>query len=156
MTTKIRVEALILKKREVIASVTKPGGEITYDNDLQIWVDSVNRSPIVLNHIQTNSRNKLSSDFGETSLTRTSEGADQSEIIGCSDFGETLITETREGADQSEIIGCSDFGETTMTKTQEGSDQSELIGLSDFGETRLTSTSEGADQGEISSLSIND
>ena len=154
MTTRNRVEALVLKKRETIISDMKPSGQIMYDTHLQIWVNNDNRKPVVSNSAQSKSRNTLASDFGETQLTKTSEGVDQSEIISCSDFGETLITETREGADQSEIIGCSDFGETTFTKTREGSDQPELIQCSDFGETRLTATREGVDQSESSDFLI--
>lgn len=154
MTTRNRVEAFVLKKRETIISDIKPSGQIVYDTDLQIWVNNDNRKPVVLNSTRSRSRNALASDFGETQITRTREGADQSEMISCSDFGETLITETREGADQSEIIGCSDFGETIFTKTQEGADQSDLIQCSDFGETRLTATREGVDQSESSYLFI--
>ena len=47
---------------------------------------------------------------------------------GASDYGETPITETREGVDQSEgsnhLYG-SDYGETIQTKTHEGVDQTE-------------------------------
>jgi len=156
MNTGNRVEALILQKREIVAPDTKPNTQITYDTNLQIWVNCINRNPVVLDFMQSNKQDKLSSDFGETTGSKTSEGFDQSEVIGCSDFGETLLTETREGADQSEIIGFSDLGETTFVKAPEGSDQSEVIRCSDFGETRFTATSEGADQGEISSRTIDD
>jgi hypothetical protein len=67
-------------------------------------------------------------------------------------FGETTVTATREGIDQSEItlFEASQFGETTLTKTIEGVDQSELSDVlsSQFGETTFTRTREGADQDE--------
>jgi len=44
-----------------------------------------------------------------------------------SQFGETTLTRTREGADQTEDTSLegSQFGETTLTNTQEGADLTE-------------------------------
>lgn len=64
-----------------------------------------------------------------------------------SNLGETLLTKTREGVDQSEGVRVSEFGETISTRTAEGTDQREFR-ASDFGETVMTATSEGVDQSE--------
>ena len=65
--------------------------------------------------------------FGETTLTETREGVDQTEgtALQASEFGETIQTRTREGIDQPEgtALQASQLGETTLTKTQEGADQ---------------------------------
>ena len=84
----------------------------------QLWVSTESGEPLVVGHIRGRRAPIASSEFGETSLTRTIEGADQSEgrigQVSCSDtsltagkllasqFGETLVTETGEGVDQSE------------------------------------------------------
>ena len=49
-------------------------------------------------------------------------------------FGETTLTETREGVDQTEgnTLQASQLGETTLTKTREGADQSEGAALQEF------------------------
>lgn len=65
-------------------------------------------------------------------------------------FGETTITETKEGHDDSEIASHlgTPFGETTLTKTSEGRDETETTFMSNFGETTYTASREGTDQGE--------
>lgn len=91
-----------------------------YDDQKQLWIDSSSGIPIV--DTTNKKRKKLASDFGETTMTKTQEGTDQSEILQASDFGETSITETHEGTDQSEVLRASDMGETIQTNTGEGSD----------------------------------
>lgn len=122
------VEAFILINREALTPEVMPPKEIHYDDKLQIWVDQETGKSIVLQSFE-NSPKIICSDFGETTMTKTQEGADQTETIGFSDFGETAITETREGADQTEMIGFSDFGETRLTATREGADQAEIFSL---------------------------
>ena len=75
-----------------------------YDEEYQLWVDRDSRAPLVESAV---CRASGQSNLGETTLTATIEGADQSEIVGWrslgSPFGETTLTRTFEGADQSEI-----------------------------------------------------
>ena len=124
-----------------------------YDVSKQLWIDSVSGVPLVL-RMQGHAQR---SQYGETTITETREGADQSEgtALLATRFGETTITATREGADQSEgaVFQMSQFGETTLTKTREGADQSEGMDsllASQFGETVQTRTREGVDQTEAS------
>ena len=48
---------------------------------------------------------------GETTVTKTAEGVDQSEVTSLSPtrYGETSVTATVEGADRSEIVSEVDF-----------------------------------------------
>lgn len=142
------VEAFVLVNREQLRPEPKPSEHIYFDGKLQLWVDSKTGKPVVLRNVGK-APDRLCSDFGETTMTKTQEGADQTEIIRCSDFGETAITETREGADQTEMVAGSDFGETTLTRSQEGTDQAEAVGFSEFGETSFTATREGVDASEM-------
>ena len=135
-------------KRVLVSGNNSQNENAVYDAGLQLWVNRQTREPIVLGDF--GGRSRCASQFGETTLKKTQEGADQSDILTCSQFGETSLTKTQEGADQSEVLCDSQFGETTLTRTQEGSDQSEVINASQFGETTLTETREGADQSEIS------
>jgi hypothetical protein len=130
MADEQKVEAFILKNRVSLKSENRPQKKVIYDSNLQIWVNQDTGKSIVLQSFENRTK-KLSTDFGETTLTRTQEGADQTEVIGASEFGETLMTETREGADQSEMIGFSEFGETRFTATIEGADQAEIADLSE-------------------------
>lgn len=134
----------ILDGRKRLPPESEPSPEQYYDVERQIWADRPSGRPVVELMASPCSQ----SQFGETMLTKTHEGADQSEVaaLEASQFGETTITETREGADQREIVGVvmSQFGETTMTKSVEGADH-EVTGLSQFGETTMTRTVEGAD-----------
>ena len=125
-------EPLVLKERVHVGKDPAPSGSETYDPKRQLWIDEDTGEPLVL---------QLS---GRVTGTR---------------FGETTITETKEGADQSEVatIQASQFGETTMTKTHgEGADQAgETLLGSNFGETTETSTMEGSDQPDIASAGVN-
>jgi len=120
------IEAFVLRTREPLNAQIDRHENTQYDNRLQIWMNQETGRPLVLQSIE-NSQEKRCSDFGETIITRTLEGADQPEVIRSSEFGETLITETREGVDQAEVIGFSEFGETRMTATREGIDQAEVL-----------------------------
>ena len=97
--------------------------------------------------------------FGETTLTETREGADRGRGIAlhATQYGETTVTATREGLDQTDrAIQASQLGETTFTRTREGADQSEApaVQASQLGETTLTKTREGADQSEGATLPV--
>lgn len=145
-----RLEAIVLMGRERVASDSSQNDNAAYDAELQLWVNRQTRVPIVLADIGRRPTERCASQFGETTLKKTQEGADQSDMLTSSQFGETSLTKTQEGADQSEALCASEFGETTLTRTQEGADQSEVLCASQFGETTLTETREGADQSEIS------
>ena len=118
----------VLRRRTLLPPVAKPKPDQSYDAERQIWVLSDSGEPLV---VQYERRQIQCSDFGETSLTKTSEGHDQREVLSRSEFGETVATRTAEGTDQSEIL-ASEFGETVMTETSEGHDRTECIALSDF------------------------
>lgn len=94
-----RAEPFILWARLPIPVEPAPMHEHQYDLQRQLWINTATGVPVV----------------GESSVNRASQ------------FGETSITETREGADQSEVSSpsASQFGETTLTRTHEGYDQRE-------------------------------
>lgn len=136
----------ILKGRQRLPPEPTANPEQFYDRQSQLWRNRMSRVPVVIEM----QRRFESSRFGETTLTATLEGADQSEISShtTSQFGET--TETRmpaEGSDQPLSLDTlsSQFGETTMTKAVgEGADADVLS--SQFGETTRTfAGGEGAD-----------
>lgn len=140
----------ILKGRRKLPPESAPSNEQVYDEYRQLWIDKKSGTPVV-SCVRTQAQ---PSQFGETTITETREGADQVEVatLQASKFGETTITKTMEGADQFEISTLlpSQFGETTVTATLEGADQTEVAMLqaSKFGETTFTRTREGHDQTE--------
>lgn len=142
-------QPFVLRGMRQLPTEPRPGPEHVYDRVRQIWICAYTGKPLVLKHVDYNrSARALSSEFGETILTKTSEGVDQTESTRASEFGETVVTRTSEGQDQTEGIRASEFGETVITETREGVDQVEGIRASDFGETLVTATSEGVDQSE--------
>jgi len=70
----------------------------TYNPVLQIWIQTETQRPWI-ECVGDFSR----SPYGETAMTETHEGVDQSEGVG-SPLGETAFTRTHEGVDQSEAI----------------------------------------------------
>ena len=122
----------ILLGRKKLPSESAPSPEHVYDEHRQLWIDKISGMPLV-SCMRTHAQ---PTQFGETTLTETREGADQTEgtSLQASEFGETIQTRTREGVDQTEgnTIQSSQLGETTMTKTQEGADQSEGATLQEF------------------------
>ena len=141
----------VLLGRKKLPPEGAPSPDYAYDVSKQLWIDGISGIPLVL-RMQGHTQR---SQYGETTITETREGADQSEGTAflATQFGETTITATREGADQSEgtVFQMSQFGETTLTKTREGADQTEGIDFlhaSQFGETIQTRTREGVDQTE--------
>lgn len=147
----------ILKERRKLPSEKDPLDEYVYDQDRQVWVDPKSGTPA----IDCLRARASASQVGETTLTETREGVDQTEgaVLEATPFGETLMTRTVEGVDQSEIVGvqASPFGETTVTATLEGIDQTEIAGSlgSDFGETVITRSNEGHDQTEAAAYTGN-
>jgi len=141
----------VLLGRKKLPPESAHSPEQVYDDDRQLWIDKSSGLPLVL-CMQTHPQ---PSPFGETTVTETREGVDQTEgaTLRASQFGETTLTKTREGADQLEgatLLRASQFGETINTRTREGVDQAEgtTLQASQFGETTLTDTREGADQTE--------
>lgn len=121
-TEKVK-EFILFRFKEPIPGKTEPEF-VSYDNDRQIWIDNQSNQPLV----ETLNDQKCSK-YGETLITETGEGVDQSEVLSNSDFGETIYTATNEGVDQREMIDqnfSTDFGETLITKTSEGVDQREI------------------------------
>jgi hypothetical protein len=149
----------VLMGRKKLPPESAPSDEQLYDVHLQLWIDKKSGMPLV----SLMRANAQPTRFGETTMTETREGVDQTEgaTFQASQFGETIITKTHEGADQSERTAsfqASQFGETTHTRTREGVDQTEGTALqaSQFGETTLTNTVEGADKTEgVAPLAFN-
>jgi hypothetical protein len=115
----------ILLGRKKLPPESPPSDEQVYDEYQQLWVNKNSGLPVIISL-----RTQLQSSFlGETTLTETREGADQTELANVlgSPFGETTVSKTMEGVDQMEIfdLSASQFGETTMSTTAEGADQSE-------------------------------
>jgi len=145
----------VLLGRKKLAPESAPSPEHVYDSQRQLWIDQISGMPLV-SCMQAHTH---PSTYGETTMTETREGADQSEgaAFQASPFGETTVTKTSKGADRTEITAlfrASQFGESTHTATQEGVDRPEraTFQTSQFGETTLTRTREGADQTEDTSL----
>jgi hypothetical protein len=140
----------ILKGRTKLPSESDPSDDQVYDQYRQLWIDKKFGAPVV-SCVRTQAQ---PSQFGETTLTETREGADQADtaFLEASRFGETTMTKTMEGADQFEVVAlaASQVGETTLTTTVEGAVQTEVATLqaSKFGETTFTRTREGHDQTE--------
>ena len=111
----------ILKGTTKIPPETVPRSEHIYDPQQQLWIDSQTGVPLVLSSAAANTTR-----FGETTITETREGIDQTEThsIHASRFGETTITKTQEGVDQSEITALvpPQLGETTVTVSVEDMD----------------------------------
>lgn len=142
----------ILNGRKKLPPEPAVSSEEEYDQQRQLWIDRKSQEPLVCRiHSEIEA-----SQYGETSLTDTREGADQSEsAFQMSSYGETTMTKTREGADMTEASAwdASSYGETIKTATREGADQPDrAIAASSYGETIETRTREGADQTEISSI----
>ena len=139
----------ILRGRVELPPESEPSDWQVYDEHRQIWIDQTSGAPVVT-CLQMRDE---PTQFGETVVTATREGTDQSEIsaLRASPFGETTLTKTAEGTDQSEVsLAQTRFGETTLTETREGADQTEVAGcVSQFGETTITRSHEGHDQTEL-------
>lgn len=112
-------EPFVLRKRIILPSQPSPSGEHRYDHNRQIWVNIATGNPVV-----NEDNTQKASRFGETSITETREGIDQTEVsaLNSSRFGETSITKSNEGHDQSESVLASKFGETSLTRASEGHD----------------------------------
>ena len=92
-----------------------------------MWLDVASGEPLVTRRIaQREGAAVAASEFGETIVTRTSEGADQSE---------GRIENVENGTPSSHAVcgawdagpSASEFGETLQTESGEGHDQSERL-----------------------------
>jgi hypothetical protein len=119
----------ILQVRKKLPPERTPEPEHVYDSGRQIWIDKNSGAPLV-SSIRPGAQ---PTQFGETTLTETREGADRTEgAVHASDFGETIQTRSREGVDQTEgtaLMLASQLGETILTKTREGADQTEGVAV---------------------------
>ena len=141
----------ILKCRTKLPSEAKPSNDCEYDQDKQLWVEKNTGIPTVMR----SGGCVKPSQFGETSITESHEGADQPDMatLRASQFGETTVTSTPEGTDQPHMVTlrASKFGETAVTRGPEGVDQplAATLQASRFGETTITKAPEGADQADV-------
>jgi hypothetical protein len=144
----------ILVGRSKLPPEPAPSALEQYDPIRQLWIETDTGEPLV-NRLRSQAR---ASQYGETTITETREGADQAETtLQASPYGETIMTKTHEGVDQTEASSwrASSYGETIQTATREGIDQPEgSLDASTYGETIETRTAEGMDQTEISSSMI--
>lgn len=117
----------ILREAITLPPSVDPPIEHIYDQTLQLWIDSQTGIPVV-------------SLEGATAATR---------------HGETLLTATREGADQSEsaTIDVPVPHDATGTRTNDRGRSAEAHSLTAtrYGETAMTETREGADTSEAAS-----
>jgi hypothetical protein len=140
----------VLRHLTALPAAPAPGPAQEYDPLRQLWISVESGRPLVIEHAEerATARAIRNSQFGETVMTKTQEGTDQTEAADASRFGETSNTRTAEGTDRSEV-SASKFGETVITSTSEGHDQSECARTaSHFGETILSESREGVDQSE--------
>lgn len=142
----------ILEGRRKLPPEPAASSEEEYDQYRQLWIDCKSQEPLV----SRLHREVEASQYGETALTETREGADQADsAFQASSYGETTVTKTREGADMTEASAwdASSYGETIKTATREGADQPDsAMRASSYGETIETRTREGADQAEVSAV----
>jgi hypothetical protein len=142
----------VLRDCKRLPAEPEPCSDQVFDRSLQVWISKQSGLPIILG------MQREQSEFGETLITATVEGADQSEIstLVASQFGETTVTRSDgEGIDQPAFatLSSSQFGESTkITRVPEAVGESNLFDgfSSQFGETTLTKTQEGTDQPEMS------
>lgn len=122
----------ILRGKKAISEKMTASKNHVYDKKLQIWIDVDIGLPVISN-LQSS---KISSRFGETTITENREGADISEtaLLFASRFGETTMTKSHEGTDSlmTPLLHASRFGETQLTNTMEGADQSEITSTNTF------------------------
>lgn len=118
-------EPLALRHRRRVTGEGNPSEDELYDESGQLWVSVSSGKPLVRLYQEARSAS-LDSRFGETIVTKTSEGLDQAERLS-TQFGETAMTRPHEGVDQQEALGATRFGETIITETREGLDQGEAL-----------------------------
>lgn len=87
--------------------------EHLYDSQQQLWINSRTGVPLILSDMPADT-----STYGETTTTRAArEGTDQINLVHASIYGETTLTKTCEGTDQSEITAFMTFQHNEAPKT---------------------------------------
>lgn len=118
----------ILRERRKLPPDSGPSPDHEFDESRQVWMHLPSGRPLV---VAVRDRN-AATPFGETTITETKEGHDESEIASHlgTPFGETTLTKTSEGRNETEMTFMTNFGETTYTASREGTDQREtpLVG----------------------------
>lgn len=119
------MKPFILDGAIAIPSDENPSQSYIYDMDLQLWVDKENMTPLIDSY--TAGEATL---YGETILTDTVEGADQSEIASTIPTSRDCLADTflnnHTAPEKKTLSRPTQFGETLITKTAEGVDTSEV------------------------------
>jgi hypothetical protein len=117
----------VARHRTALPPNAAPGPKQKYDGARQLWMDVASGKPLVTHHIaHRRGAAVAASEFGETILTRTSEGADQ--VEGRGDGVDSQIASShRRGFPSAGALAVSEFGETLQTESGEGQDQSERL-----------------------------
>lgn len=115
----------ILKGATKIPDEDAPTEGQLYDSELQLWIDTRTGVPLVSAAVATKICG-LHKEPAEDYLVNADSA--QTPAINASPFGETVLTRTSEGVDQSEVtaFSASPFGETLHTATVESVDNSEI------------------------------
>lgn len=108
----------VARFRKLLRAPAPVGPEHLYDSARQLWLCARTGYPLVLRHARHGVAVLAATEFGETSLTRTIEGTDQSE--GHADRG--FASAASLGRSR---LSASQFGETSFTETVEGTDHAE-------------------------------
>jgi hypothetical protein len=124
----------ILRGRRPIPMENGPLPHHEYDPLLQVWIDRRVGEPVVRVLARGKPTTLPANRRAEINDCRT-DSDDSNKVIGPSPFGETSFTKTLEGADTTEGIRMTPFGETIKTQAVEGIDQPPLINDADEGET---------------------
>lgn len=115
------MEPFILRDRKVALPIDVDSDESVYDSVRQIWIRRDSGEAMVACLLE----DRLSTKVGETTMTATREGVDQTER-SAQDYDSGYS----EGCSSEELTGiqASRVGETSITETREGVDQTERVG----------------------------
>lgn len=111
----------VARHRKLLAASSVAGPDHRYDRLHQLWRCARTGEALVVRHAARGGASLAPSEFGETTLTKTVEGVDQSE--GRIDGG--CISAESDPSTRPYGVVASEFGETCVTETGEGHDQSE-------------------------------
>ena len=116
----------ILKGATKIPDEEAPTEGQLYDSELQLWIDTRTGVPLVSAAVATKAC-EPDKECAEEYLVNSDSA--RTPPMTASQFGETLLTRTSEGVDQSEAtaFSASPFGETGHTATVESVDNPETV-----------------------------
>lgn len=119
-----KMKSLILKGAVQLPVESKPPSNHVYDYERQIWIDTIRNEPVIFQISQ-----QMATRFGETMITETREGVDQSEIasLDITSHSTSEVDIQNPNSCISFQFEATRFGETTITKTAEGVDVVEVI-----------------------------